>query len=57
MYYYILVYLIQHVSIVMNFIRYLTLKNHRFAVQNADIGVIVYVQVYIEEKRLYVNYA
>ena len=41
----------------MNFIRYLALKNHRFAVKNADLGVIVYVQAYIEEKSLYVNYA
>ena len=50
MHYYILVYLIQHVGIVMNFIRYFALKNHRFAVKNADLGVIVYVQAYIEEK-------
>ena len=50
MYYYILVYLMQHVCIVMNFIRYLTLKNHRFAAKNAELGVIVYVQAYIEEK-------
>ena len=41
----------------MSYIRYLTLKNHGFAVKNADLGVNVYVQTYIEEKSLYVNYA
>ena len=50
MYYYILVYLIQHICIVMNFICYLILKNNKFAVKNADLGVIAYAQAYIEEK-------
>ena len=36
--------LLQHVCIVMNFIRYLALKNHGFAVNNTDLGVIVYMQ-------------
>ena len=42
--YYIVVYLIQYVCIVINFIYYLTLKKHGFAVKNEDLGVIVYVQ-------------
>ena len=45
MYYCILVYLIHHVCIVMSFICYLALKQQGFAVENEDLGIIVYVQV------------